>query len=134
MCLPFRFADEALIWLAAIGIKKLTEEPVVEEIAKKLGATTAQVLVAWGAHRGQSVIPKSVQEERIISNFKQVTLSEEDFEKISALGKGRHLRCVVTFASDVALTWADTTSRTATRRSGTSRSSTRRRRQRRRTR
>ncbi|KAJ7799979.1 NADP-dependent oxidoreductase domain-containing protein [Mycena olivaceomarginata] len=76
----------------SIGIKKLTEEPVVEEIAKKLGATTAQVLVAWGAHRGQSVIPKSVQEERIISNFKQVTLSEEDFEKISALGKGRHLR------------------------------------------
>ncbi|KAK7057773.1 aldehyde reductase 1 [Favolaschia claudopus] len=76
----------------SIGEKKLTEEPVVEEIAKKLGATTAQVLVAWGAQRGQSVIPKSVQEGRIISNFKQVSLSDEDFKKITALGEGRHLR------------------------------------------
>ncbi|KAF7362466.1 Aldehyde reductase 1 [Mycena venus] len=76
----------------SIGEKMLTEEPVVQEIATKLGATPAQVLVAWGAHRGQSVIPKSVQEERIISNFKQVALSEEDFQKITALGKGRQVR------------------------------------------
>ncbi|KAJ6593199.1 NADP-dependent oxidoreductase domain-containing protein [Mycena capillaripes] len=75
-----------------IGVKKLTDEPVVEEIAAKLGATPAQVLVAWGAYRGYSVIPKSVQEERIISNFKQVELSEEDYKKISALGHGKHVR------------------------------------------
>ncbi|KAJ7251153.1 hypothetical protein B0H12DRAFT_1071966 [Mycena haematopus] len=37
-----------------------------------------------GVHRGQSVIPKSVQEGRIISNFKQIELSEEDFEKQGA--------------------------------------------------
>ncbi|KAJ7935374.1 NADP-dependent oxidoreductase domain-containing protein [Mycena leptocephala] len=75
-----------------IGHKKLTDESVVEEIAAKLGATPAQVLVAWGAYRGYSVIPKSVQEERIISNFKQVALSEEDYKKISALSHGRHVR------------------------------------------
>ncbi|KAJ7721462.1 NADP-dependent oxidoreductase domain-containing protein [Mycena metata] len=76
----------------SIGLKKLTDEAVVQEIAEKLGATTAQVLVAWGVYRGYSVIPKSVQEERIISNFKQVALSEEDYKKITAIGHGRHLR------------------------------------------
>jgi len=76
----------------SIGLKKLTDEAVVQEIAEKLGATPAQVLVAWGVHRGYSVIPKSVQEERIISNFKQVALSEEDYKKITAIGHGRHLR------------------------------------------
>lgn len=40
----------------------LTENPVVKSIAESLGATPAQVLVAWGVHRGYSVIPKSVQE------------------------------------------------------------------------
>jgi hypothetical protein len=90
---------------AVIGHKKLTDESVVEEIAAKLGATPAQVLVAWGVYRGYSVIPKSVQEERIISNFKQVALSEEDYKKISALSHGRHVRCVwqVYFVCDAVL-------------------------------
>ena len=30
-------------------------------MAERLGATTAQVLIAWGTSRGYSVIPKSVQ-------------------------------------------------------------------------
>ncbi|KAG6918876.1 hypothetical protein DXG01_010940 [Tephrocybe rancida] len=80
-----------------IGKPKLTENAVVEEVAKKLGATTAQVLVAWGAHRGYSVIPKSVQEERIVSNFKQVELSQEDYEKISAIGHGNYTRFNIPF-------------------------------------
>ncbi|KAG6835754.1 hypothetical protein C0991_003718, partial [Blastosporella zonata] len=73
-----------------IGKPKLTENEVVVEVAKKLDATPAQVLVAWGAHRGYSVIPKSVQESRIVSNFKQVELSQEDYEKISAIGHGNY--------------------------------------------
>ncbi|KAF9009828.1 Aldo/keto reductase [Hymenopellis radicata] len=71
---------------------KAHRPPVVKEIAEKLGATTAQVLVAWGAYRGYSVIPKSVQPERITSNFKQVELSPEDYEKIYALGAKEHTR------------------------------------------
>ena len=51
-------------WLICVhvvaGHKKLTEYPEVLEIAKKLNATPAQVLIAWGAKRGYSVIPKSV--------------------------------------------------------------------------
>ncbi|TEB37609.1 Aldo/keto reductase [Coprinellus micaceus] len=75
-----------------VGKPKLTEHPVVEEIATKLGATTAQVLVAWGAYRGYSVIPKSVQESRIHSNFKQVELSSEDYEKVTSIGVANRTR------------------------------------------
>lgn len=57
------------------------------EIAKKLNATPAQVLIAFGAHKGFSVIPKSVQEDRIISNFKQIELSDDDFKALYALSK-----------------------------------------------
>ena len=42
------------------GHKKLTEYPETLEIAEKHNATAAQVLIAWGAKRGYSVIPKSV--------------------------------------------------------------------------
>jgi len=75
-----------------IGLPMLTEHPIVKEVAKKLGATEAQVLVAWGAYRGYSVIPKSVQEGRIISNFKQVELSKEDYEKISSVKGDKYTR------------------------------------------
>lgn len=71
----------------AAGKPMLTDHPVVLEIAKKLNATSAQVLIAWGVYRGYSVIPKSVQKERIVSNFKQIQLDEEDYNKLSALGR-----------------------------------------------
>jgi len=74
-----------------VGKPKLTEHPIVQEIAKKLNATPGQVLIAWGVYRGYSVIPKSVQDERIISNFKQVQLDEEDYKKLSAIGH-KHTR------------------------------------------
>jgi L-glyceraldehyde reductase len=47
-----------------VGLPKLTEHHVVQEVATKHGSntTTAQVLIAWGAYRGFSIIPKSVNE------------------------------------------------------------------------
>ncbi|KAH7883329.1 NADP-dependent oxidoreductase domain-containing protein [Phlebopus sp. FC_14] len=75
-----------------VNIPMLTENTAVQEVASKLGASPAQVLIAWGAYRGYSVIPKSVQEGRIISNFKQVELSPEDYEKVTAIGVGNFRR------------------------------------------
>jgi diketogulonate reductase-like aldo/keto reductase len=46
------------------GKRKLVDYPEVKEVAEQLGATTAQVLIAWGVSRGYSVIPKSVQKGR----------------------------------------------------------------------
>jgi len=74
------------------GRENLTAAPEVKSIAQKLGATPAQVLIAWGVKRGYSVIPKSVQESRIISNFEQFELSDEDYQAISLLKKDEHTR------------------------------------------
>lgn len=74
------------------GVPLLTEQKEIVEIANRLGATPAQVLIAWSAQRGYSVIPKSVREERIIANFQQITLSQEDHDRITALGKDKHIR------------------------------------------
>ncbi|TFK82385.1 Aldo/keto reductase [Polyporus arcularius HHB13444] len=69
------------------GAPMLTEWPEVKEIAKKYNATPAQVLIAWGVKRGYSVIPKSVTPERIQSNFQQIEISDEDYEKLCELGR-----------------------------------------------
>ena len=52
-----------------LGKPMLTENAVVKEVAEKLNATPAQVLIAWCAHRGYSVIPKSVQESEYNERF-----------------------------------------------------------------
>jgi len=70
----------------------LTKHKTVTDIAAKIKASPAQVLIAWSAQKGFSVIPKSVQEERIKSNFQQVKLSDEDFDAVSAIGHGNHTR------------------------------------------
>jgi len=79
------------------GETKIVDYPEVKEVADKLGATPAQVLVAWGAYRGYSVIPKSVNKDRIDSNFKQVELSAEDYKKVTAIGEGRRRRFNIPF-------------------------------------
>ncbi|KAM6502598.1 NADP-dependent oxidoreductase domain containing protein [Amanita muscaria] len=75
-----------------VGKPKLTEYPVVGDVAKKLNATPAQVLIAWGAERGYSVIPKSINEQRIKSNFQQVELNEENYDKVTSIGIGNYTR------------------------------------------
>ncbi|KAJ7502672.1 NADP-dependent oxidoreductase domain-containing protein [Mycena galericulata] len=75
-----------------IGEKKLTEDPVILEVAARLNVSPAQVLIAWGVYRGYTVNVKSVQDRHIISNFRQVVLHQKDYEEISALGHDRHVR------------------------------------------
>ncbi len=44
-------------------------DPVIGEIATSHGKTAAQVMLRWHLQEGRSAIPKSVQPERIASNF-----------------------------------------------------------------
>ncbi|KAH7096580.1 Aldo/keto reductase [Auriculariales sp. MPI-PUGE-AT-0066] len=83
-----------------VGKPRLTDHATVKQIAEKTGADVAQVLIAWAAQKGFSVIPKSVQEGRIKSNFQQITLSSEDFDAISAIGRGNHTRFNIPCAYD----------------------------------
>ncbi|KAK9659891.1 Glycerol 2-dehydrogenase (NADP(+)) [Basidiobolus ranarum] len=59
------------------------DDPVIKEIAKKTNHAEAQVLLSWLLTRDISVIPKSVTESRIQSNFDLFELSKEDTEKIN---------------------------------------------------
>lgn len=65
----------------------LLENPTVLEIAKNHDYSPAQVLIRWAIQRGTSVIPKSVNPERIKQNLEAATieLSETDMQKIAAL-------------------------------------------------
>lgn len=83
-----------------VGKPRLTEHPTVKKIAEKTGADPAQILIAWGAQKGFSVIPKSVQESRIKSNFKQIKLSDEDFQAVSDIGLNNHTRFNIPCAYD----------------------------------
>ncbi|KAL9303319.1 hypothetical protein ACSQ67_020582 [Phaseolus vulgaris] len=47
----------------------ILKNPVVVEIAEKLGKTPAQVALRWGLQSGHSVLPKSTNESRIKENF-----------------------------------------------------------------
>lgn len=67
------------------GKTKIVDYPQVSEVAKKYNADPAQVLIAWGVKRGYSVIPKSVTDSRIKSNFDQLELKDEDYEKVTSL-------------------------------------------------
>ena len=68
--------------------------PQVTEIAKKRNVNAGQVLISWGAKRGYSVIPKSVTNNRITSNFQQIELSDEEYQAVTDIIKtaGKHVR------------------------------------------
>lgn len=76
------------------GQQKIVEYPQVLEVAKKRNADPAQVLIAWGVHRGYSVIPKSVTPTRIKSNFDQIDVTDDEYKIISDMIKtaGHHTR------------------------------------------
>jgi diketogulonate reductase-like aldo/keto reductase len=85
------------------GEKVSTNKDLIA-IAEKNGWTLAQVLIAWGLKRGYSVLPKSSNESRIKGNAKLVDLSDEDFEAVNKVAKGRWSRFVNmkdTFGYDV---------------------------------
>ncbi len=60
------------------GDPDLLAHPVIGGIASKHSVTSAQVLLAWAVNRGTSVIPKSVNPERLKQNFAAALLALDD--------------------------------------------------------
>ncbi|GAB5895071.1 aldo/keto reductase [Mycolicibacterium mageritense] len=76
-----------------LGQGSLLADPVVTGIAESRGKTSAQVLIRWHIQLGNIVIPKSVNPERIASNFDvfDFELSEQDLASIASLANGTRL-------------------------------------------
>ncbi|KAG0313358.1 hypothetical protein BGZ99_008951 [Dissophora globulifera] len=82
------------IHLTAYSPLGSTDSPLIKldevsKIAQKHNSQNANVLIAWARQRGTSVIPKSVTESRIISNFQDIELDEEDLKVLKSLTEGK---------------------------------------------
>jgi alcohol dehydrogenase (NADP+) len=66
---------------------KLLEDGGVMAIAQKHGATVGQVLIAWSIARDIVVIPKSVNQARIVENFAAagINLDKADMAQLNAI-------------------------------------------------
>ena len=69
---------------------EVLDDPVVTEIAEKVGRTPAQVVLRWQVQHGNIVFPKSVTPERIRENFEifDFELEPGDIERIDGLEQG----------------------------------------------
>lgn len=98
---PHNQQSEANEWMKKYGVVHeawapfgegrggMFEEPLLVEIGKKYGKTSAQVILRWELQRGIVVIPKSTHIERMKQNFDvfDFELSQDDMAKIATLDK-----------------------------------------------
>lgn len=77
-----------------LGRGGVVDDPVLRQIGDRLGATPAQVALAWHLERGDVVFPKSVTPSRIAENLDavHVSLSPEDIVSIASLDRGEEGR------------------------------------------
>src|SRR5271154_5762079 len=62
---------------------KLTEDPIVTAIAKRVNKTPAQVLLAWAIQRGTALLTTATKDSWIKENFEVSALPEEAVREIS---------------------------------------------------
>lgn len=72
----------------------LLSHPGLLEIAKRYEKSPAQIIIRWNIQRELVVIPKSIHQERIISNMQvyDFELTDDDMEFIDRLDEGKRFR------------------------------------------
>lgn len=72
---------------------KITEVPVINELAKKYGKTPAQIVLRWDIQHGVVTIPKSSKPHRIQENAQlfDFELSAEDMARLDALDQHKRI-------------------------------------------
>lgn len=83
----------------AEGVPNLFESDIIKGVAAKHSCTVGQVLIAWGIHRGTSVIPKSANPGRIEENLASaaVSLDDEDMAAINTLNRNHRFNDPINF-------------------------------------
>jgi alcohol dehydrogenase (NADP+) len=74
-----------LLAFAALGHAmepRLLDDPVIVAIARRLGKTPAQVVLAWAIQRGTALLTTSVTPSRIRENFELSTLPDDAMQEI----------------------------------------------------
>ncbi|VFR23345.1 Methylglyoxal reductase, acetol producing / 2,5-diketo-D-gluconic acid reductase B [plant metagenome] len=72
---------------------KVIDDAVINEVARRHGATPAQVALAWALQQGYAVIPSSTKRANLEGNLKaqSITLDDEDMKRIATLDRGERL-------------------------------------------
>ena len=69
-------------------------DPEIQQIAEKNGVSAATILISYHVNKGVVVLPKSVNEKRMISNKETISLSAEDLnvlDNLAANGKAQRI-------------------------------------------
>lgn len=69
-------------------------DPAIQAIAEKNGVSAATVLISYHVNRSVVVLPKSISENRIVSNGQVIPLSREDMDVLNGLaaqGKAKRI-------------------------------------------
>lgn len=76
-----------------LAVGRVVEDPELQSIAERKGATAAQIALAWINQRGLVTIPSSTKREHMYSNLQafDLTLTEEEMERINQLGRGERI-------------------------------------------
>ncbi|KAL4813870.1 NADP-dependent oxidoreductase domain-containing protein [Aspergillus spinulosporus] len=64
----------------------------VEDIARQKGVSIAQVAIAWVRAQGAIPIPGATTKERVLENFRDVTLTPEELDKIQSVLDGLEVK------------------------------------------
>ena len=85
-CAEHQIAVEA--W-SPLARGHVLDDPTIDEIARRVGKTPAQVVLRWHIERGDIIFPKSVTPDRIKENFEifDFELSGADVESIALLNR-----------------------------------------------
>ena len=71
--------------------ESILDQEIVRVISKRLGCSPAQTVLRWGIQRGNSVVAKSVNVNRMAENLASslIELTDEDMMAITNLDRGR---------------------------------------------
>ncbi|OBT98726.2 hypothetical protein VE01_03310 [Pseudogymnoascus verrucosus] len=83
------------------GEPRTVDDAKVHEVGKGLGLDPGQVLVSWGVQTGHVVLPKSVTDSRIKSNFEDKLLPESAMKELDALERHKRFNFPARWGYDI---------------------------------